>query len=124
MKTILALLLTAAFASATSIQRYDRWICNFPKTPVNGPVTGTIVEIDYDLALGKGKALSYPECKACMFAPRHISVERSGHEQTLIYKNPVANFYLYIKWSPVVKRQDPHVAFLGQTPGTCQVLTK
>lgn len=124
MKTILALLLTVGFASATSIQRYDRWTCNFPNKQANGPITGSVVTIEYDLATGKGMALMYPECKACMVVPRHINIERSGHEQTLIYKNLQEHFYLQIKWSPVQQWNAPHIALLNSKPGTCQPFVK
>lgn len=118
MKMVLAIILMVGTASATSIRLYDRWSCTFG-VKTSGPITGTAVNIEYNLSTGKGKAIMYPICRACMVQPREIAIERSGNYQYLTYKNQMAGFFLNIATANVPMPGAPHYAQLGKDTGSC-----
>lgn len=122
MKTILVLLLTAGLTSATSMYRYDKWLCTFPNTQANAMIKSTNVRVNYDFLTKTGKAVLAAECTNCHIHPREISIERQDVNNAVVYKNSAENIYLQIFWNAINTKTAPYTAQLGKVPGKCVVL--
>ncbi len=117
MKTLISLLMITGIASATSLQRYETWNCRFPNKVVNGPITGQIAQVKFDVMTGKGIATLYPECHVCMVKPQEVAIERQVTRELLIYKNQLAGFYLTLNWTANPSAGYP--ATMGNLSGKC-----